>query len=131
MEDKLKSTMSLLDGHLTPNYSSRLYNKRYNFKKYMYRKRLTYGILSQAGIVNETLRTLPWIFQDERNQKEILSSISTPTSDNINEDNQSELNKLIYDSEFNLTFRQSKREMRLRQMLEERVKLLTNTINNN
>jgi hypothetical protein len=133
MEERLKSTMSLLDGHLTPRYSNRLQNKRYSFKKHNYRNRMTYGTLTRAGIVSETLRTLPWIFQDERNKNEILNSITVPKhevhNNTTNDEENSVLSKLIHDADFNLALRKSKREIKLRGMLIERIKTLANNTN--
>jgi hypothetical protein len=132
MEDKIKNTISLIDSYLTPNYVNKLQNKRYNLKKHLYRRRLAYGRFEQTGIVNEALRTLPWIYQSE-NQKELLANININKEfAQNNDESEIYLNCLLNNSDFNFNFRPSKRELRLKAMLSEKIqKLMNNNLTNN
>jgi hypothetical protein len=130
MEDKLKNSTGYLDNHLTPRYCNRLQNKRFNFKKQKYRNRLTFGKLAQAGIVNEMVRTLPWVFRDEVNKGEIIENIKAESNNLTNDEESYFFNRLLNDSEFNLTVRPSKRELLLRSMLNDRLNKLSHNLNN-
>ena len=131
--DKSKNlSLSLINKHETVYEKLKFPFKKYNYKSFLYMKRTKYGLLSKIGMVNDRLRLLPTLDVHESSTKENTTSnlVKLPSEKFQEEDfddidNSFYLQKLIYNSNFNLNFRKSRREITLRKMLDERIKQLS------
>ena len=97
----------LLDTYLTALYKNRITQKKQTYKSLYYNKRLYYGFLESIGIVSQDLRLLPF----ENDLK-----IDKPFSLDNKDENQ--LNCLINS---NINIRESKREIKLKKMLYDKL----------
>jgi len=128
----------LIDNYETPQEKIKFPFKKYNYKSLLYRKRIKYGHLSKIGIVNEKLRFLPTLdISEDLEENKISNLIKIPHDTKIEhgEENYPEdlensfyLQKLFYNSDLNLHFRKSQREIKLRKMLGEKIKELSKII---
>ncbi len=137
-EDNIHS-LSLIEKYDTPLEKIKIPYKKLNYKMHYYKKRLNYGRLSSAGLVNDNLRLLPALDIINDNQFNIASMISIPES-NINSMHckpeikklpvdEDLMKKLIYDSDMDFNIKESKREIKLKKMLEEKMKKLAQLTN--
>ena len=131
-ETSKNMSLSLINKYETVYEKIKFPYKKYNYKSFLYMKRTKYGLLSKIGMVNDKLRLLPTLDVHESCAKEntISNLIKLPSEKLQEEDfedmeNSFYLQKLIYNSNFNLNFRKSKREIKLRNMLDERIKQLS------
>jgi hypothetical protein len=137
--EETKNSICLIDKYDTPLEKNKIPYKKLNYKMHFYKKRLNYGRLSNAGFLNNNLRLLPTLDFVNDNQSNIANMISIPNNYEstkyghtqnqrlpIDEDL---MKKLIYDCDMDFNIRESKREINLKKMLEEKMKklaLLTN-----
>ena len=110
-----------LDDFITPVDKEKIPKKKLNFKELLYRKRIKYGKYIDMGLVSDKVKFYikdgNIIYQiDERNIDEKKE----------NEEDKSDLNSkylkaLYYCSELDFSIMPSKREIKLRKMLNERI----------
>jgi hypothetical protein len=140
ISNNTKSTISLIENYETCHEKVKIPYKRQNFKHFMYQKRLRYGSLCKTGLVNDKLRFFPnleIINNNKAKQNEISLSelVRVPENEIDLENNHSKENiysvdnneffrKLLYNTEFNLNIRESRREIKLKTMLEEKILIL-------
>ena len=139
-ENRINS-LNLIDDYMTPLERNKIPFKKLNFKTNNYKKRLTYAKLEKMGIVNDDLRILialetvedlqnynndrdknlsELINCDKSNNKNTISSNYPKFSDSNLEENI--LNKLIYDADLDFNLRESKREINLKKLLNDKLK---------
>ena len=110
-----------LNDYITPIDKEKIPKKKLNFKELLYRKRIKYGKYIDMGLVSDKVKFYikdgNIIYQiDERNIDEKKE----------NEEDKSDLNSkylkaLYYCSELDFSIMPSKREIKLRKMLNERI----------
>ncbi len=136
-----KNSMSLIDKFDTPLEKNKIPYKKLNYKMLFYKKRLNYGRLSMSGFLSDNLRLLPTLEILHDNTSNIANLLGLPASisDSMASTTQTKLlpvdedlmKKLIYDSDMDFTTKESKREITLKKMLEEKMKKLAQLTNYN
>jgi hypothetical protein len=135
-----KNSMSLIDKFDTPLEKNKIPYKKLNYKMLFYKKRLNYGRLSMSGFLSDNLRLLPTLEILNDSTSNIANLIGLPANNPdsmasaqtkllpVDEDL---MKKLIYDSDMDFTIKESKREITLKKMLEEKMKKLAQLTNYN
>ena len=90
--------------------------KKMNYKQYFNRQRLKYGKYIQMGLVNDKIK---FRFKDSKLIYEIDNSVDKQAEDLLLNDNF--YKKLFYCSDLDFSIMPSKRELKLRKMLNERI----------
>lgn len=126
-------SLSLINNYETSHEKIKFPYKKYNYKSYLYTKRKKYGHLSKLGMVNDNLRFLPTLdVTGDCEDIKISDMVNVPNKfdefndrQNYNElENDFYIQKLFYNSDFNLHFRKSQREIKLRKMLNDKIRQL-------
>ena len=121
-----------LETYITPIDKEKIPKKKMNFKELLYRKRIKYGKYIDMGLVNDKVKFYikdgNIIYQiDERNINEKKEEESNEKLDL----NSKYLKALYYCSELDFSVMPSKREIKLRKMLNERIEKYRALINKN
>ena len=119
-----------LNSYITPIDKEKIPKKKMNFKELLYRKRIKYGKYIDMGLVNDKVKFYikdgNIIYQiDERNINEKKEEKEE------NDLNSKYLKALYYCSELDFSVMPSKREIKLRKMLNERIEKQRALINKN
>ena len=119
-----------LNSYITPIDKEKIPKKKMNFKELLYRKRIKYGKYIDMGLVNDKVKFYikdgNIIYQiDERNINEKKEEKEE------NDLNSKYLKALYYCSELDFSVMPSKREIKLRKMLNERIEKYRALINKN
>ena len=122
MEKKSES----LSEFLTPVDKEKIPKKKLNFKELLYRKRIKYGKYIDMGLVSDKVKFYVKdgniIYQiDERNIDNKKDDKNDENSEGQNDLNSKYLKALYYCSELDFSIMPSKREIKLRNMLNERI----------
>ena len=136
--DENNNSISLIDSFDTPYDKNKIPYKKMNYKYLLYKKRLNYGRNSLLGIVNQEMRLLPTLEIINDNNTNISNLVNSGLM-NTNERSscpQSPIdenfyNKLIYDCDLDFNVKESKREIRLKKILQEKLKKLLHLTNIN
>ena len=121
-----------LDKYLTPVDKEKIPKKKLNFKELLYRKRIKYGKYIDMGLVSDKVKFYikdgRIIYQiDERDVNDKIEEIN----EKKNDINSKYLKALYYCSELDFSMMPSKREIKLRNMLNERIEKYRALINKN
>jgi hypothetical protein len=110
------SDPNMIDCYKTIKLNNINTKKRINFKTFQYQKRLHYGRLETLGFLNSEMRLIP----NPNNNLEITFDAPSNynTDDNI-------LNKLNYCADLLVNIRESKREIKLKKMLLDKLTKLS------
>ena len=120
-----------LDDFITPVDKEKIPKKKLNFKELLYRKRIKYGKYIDMGLVNDKVK---FYIKDGN----IIYQIDESNIDNKKDDDDTEeksdlnskyLKALYYCSELDFSIMPSKREIKLRKMLNERIEKYRALIN--
>ncbi len=137
-------SLSLIDSYKTSYKKNKnLRFNKINYKQNLYKKRIHYGRLSMIGIVNDELRLFPALELDLNDSNKVDDSanisnfISMPDEKCLNSSkeflpplDENFFNKMLNDSNLFLYTRESKREIKLKKMLEDKMRKLMYIINN-
>ncbi len=119
-----------LDDYITPVDKEKIPKKKLNFKELLYRKRIKYGKYIDMGLVSDKVKFYikdgNIVYQiDERN----IDNKKEEPNEEKNDLNSKYLNALYYCSELDFSIMPSKREIKLRKMLNERIEKYRALIN--
>ena len=119
-----------LDDYITPVDKEKIPKKKLNFKELLYRKRIKYGKYIDMGLVGDKVKFYikdgNIVYQiDERN----IDNKKEEPNEEKNDLNSKYLNALYYCSELDFSIMPSKREIKLRKMLNERIEKYRALIN--
>ena len=130
MEENKDKYLSAILTNITTNDLEKIPKKKMNYKQYLYNQRIKYGKYCQMGLVNDKVK---FRIKDNQLIYEIDNSYNKiKEEEKINND--SFYKALFYCSELDLSIMPSKREIKLRSMLNQkfaRLKELTRGMNNN
>lgn len=121
--NKYENCVSLINTSLTPYVQNQIPFKKFSYKKYLYNKRINYGHMCKSGIVNENLRLLP-IIEISNSISQLIKPDSNKSIEKKNIIDETFFKKLMYDSDLNFYMRESKREVKLKKMLRDRLNKL-------
>ena len=115
-----------LSEYITPVDKEKIPKKKLNFKELLYRKRIKYGKYIDMGLVSDKVKFYVKdgniIYQiDERNIDNKKDDKNDENSEGQNDLNSKYLKALYYCSELDFSIMPSKREIKLRNMLHERI----------
>ena len=115
-----------LSEYITPVDKEKIPKKKLNFKELLYRKRIKYGKYIDMGLVSDKVKFYVKdgniIYQiDERNIDSKKDDKNDENSEGQNDLNSKYLKALYYCSELDFSIMPSKREIKLRNMLNERI----------
>ena len=115
-----------LSEYITPVDKEKIPKKKLNFKELLYRKRIKYGKYIDMGLVSDKVKFYVKdgniIYQiDERNIDNKKDEKNDENSEGQNDLNSKYLKALYYCSELDFSIMPSKREIKLRNMLNERI----------
>ena len=115
-----------LSEYITPVDKEKIPKKKLNFKELLYRKRIKYGKYIDMGLVSDKVKFYVKdgniIYQiDERNIDNKKDDKNDENSEGQNDLNSKYLKALYYCSELDFSIMPSKREIKLRNMLNERI----------
>ena len=124
-----------LNNYITPIDKEKIPKKKLNFKELLYRKRIKYGKYIDMGLVSDKVK---FFIKDEN----IIYQIDERDIDEKkelegeNEEGKSDLNSkylkaLYYCSDLDFSIMPSKREIKLRKMLNEKIEKYRALINKN
>ena len=118
--------------YITPIDKEKIPKKKMNFKELLYRKRIKYGKYIDMGLVNDKVKFYiedgKVIYQiDERNVDDKIDK--NETEEEKSDLNSKYLKALYYCSELDFSVMPSKREIKLRKMLNERIEKYRALIN--
>lgn len=122
IEEK-KFQNATLDNYETNLYQTRLPEKKLSAKALFYKRRKRVGLLEKTGFMCPNVRILP---PSLANQVDISFKIRSPSNYNTSSNDEPEENKegrwfyLMNDSNLNFRVRDTKREILLKQILEEK-----------
>ena len=114
-----------LDDFITPVDKEKIPKKKLNFKELLYRKRIKYGKYIDMGLVNDKVK---FCIKDGN----IIYQLDEKAEENseVKSDlNSKYLKALYYCSELDFSIMPSKREIKLRKMLNERIEKYRALIN--
>ena len=122
-----KEDQNSLNYYLTPIDKEKIPKKKFNLKELLYRKRIKYGKYIEMGLVSDKVKFRVKdgniIYQlDERGEEK---------NEDTNNINSKYLKALYYCSELDFSNMPSKREIKLRKMLDERIEKYRAIINKN
>ena len=125
-KNKLEDQNSL-NNYITPIDKEKIPKKKFNFKELFYRKRIKYGKYIEMGLVSDKVKFCVKngniIYQiDEKGEEK---------NEDKNDINNKYLKALYYCSELDFSNMPSKREIKLRKMLDERIEKYRAIINKN
>lgn len=130
MEENKDKDLSVISTYITTVDLEKIPKKKMNYKQYLYNQRIKYGKYCQMGLVNDKVK---FRIKDNQLIYEIDNSYSKfKEEEKINND--AFYKALFYCSELDLSIMPSKREIKLRSMLNQkltRLKELTRGMNNN
>ena len=119
-----------LNDYITPVDKEKIPKKKLNFKELLYRKRIKYGKYVDMGLVSDKVK---FYIKDGNIIYQIDESNIDKKKEEINEEkndlNSKYLNALYYCSELDFSIMPSKREIKLRKMLNERIEKYRALIN--
>ena len=130
MEDNNNDNQNSLNNYITPIDKEKIPKKKFNFQEFLYRKRIKYGKYIEMGLVSDKVK---FYIKGEN----IIYRLDEKAEDNfdtkkdINDINNKYLNALYYCSELDFSIMPSKREIKLRKMLDERIEKYRAIINKN
>ena len=115
-----------LSDFITPVDKEKIPKKKMNFKELLYKKRIKYGKYIDMGLVSDKVKFYVKdgniIYQiDERNIDNKKDEKNDENSEGQNDLNSKYLKALYYCSELDFSVMPSKREIKLRNMLNERI----------
>ena len=115
-----------LSEYITHVDKEKIPKKKLNFKELLYRKRIKYGKYIDMGLVSDKVKFYVKdgniIYQiDERNIDNKKDEKNDENSEGQNDLNSKYLKALYYCSELDFSIMPSKREIKLRNMLNERI----------
>ena len=121
----MEKSESLIE-FITPVDKEKIPKKKLNFKELLYRKRIKYGKYIDMGLVSDKVKFYVKdgniIYQiDERNIDSKKDDKSDENNEGKNDLNSKYLKALYYCSELDFSIMPSKREIKLRNMLNERI----------
>ena len=102
--------------YITTYDLTKIPKKKMNYKQYFNRQRLKYGKYIQMGLVNDKIK---FKFKDRKLIYEIDNTVDKQTEDILLNDNF--YKNLFYCSDLDFSVMPSKRELKLRKMLNERI----------
>ena len=102
--------------YITTYDLTKIPKKKMNYKQYFNRQRLKYGKYIQMGLVNDKIK---FKFKDGKLIYEIDNTVDKQTEDILLNDNF--YKNLFYCSDLDFSIMPSKRELKLRKMLNERI----------
>ena len=102
--------------YITTYDLTKIPKKKMNYKQYFNRQRLKYGKYIQMGLVNDKIK---FRFKDGKLIYEIDNSVDKQAEDLLLNDNF--YKNLFYCSDLDFSVMPSKRELKLRKMLNERI----------
>jgi hypothetical protein len=119
-------SISLIDGYKTSYEKTKIPFKKTNFKNYFYKKRINYGKLSMIGLAKNNLRFLPELEIESNADNDSISNLVCHPLENDFKQNLPPLdedfyNKILFCSDLTLYTKESKREIKLKKMLEEKI----------
>ena len=120
-----------LNDFITPVDKEKIPKKKLNFKELLYRKRIKYGKYIDMGLVSDKVK---FYIKDGNIIYQIdESNIDNKKDEDLKEEkndlNSKYLNALYYCSELDFSIMPSKREIKLRKMLNERIEKYRALIN--
>ena len=127
MEINNNDNQNSLNNYITPIDKEKIPKKKFNFNEFLYRKRIKYGKYIEMGLVSDKVKFCikdgNIIYQlDERGEEK---------NEDTNNINSKYLKALYYCSELDFSNMPSKREIKLRKMLDERIEKYRAIINKN
>ena len=119
--------------YITPIDKEKIPKKKMNFKELLYRKRIKYGKYIDMGLVSDKVKFYikdgHIIYQiDERNVDEKIEPVEKKEEEKLDL-NSKYLKALYYCSDLDFSVMPSKREIKLRKMLNERIEKYRALIN--
>ena len=127
MEIKNSENQDSLNNYITPIDKEKIPKKKFNFNEYLYRKRIKYGKYVEMGLVSDKLKfcikdgNIIYQLDDKPEEK----------SGNKDDINNKYLKALYYCTELDFSIMPSKREIKLRKMLNDRIEKYRAIINKN
>ena len=129
MEDNNNDNPNSLNNYITPIDKEKIPKKKFNFQEFLYRKRIKYGKYIEMGLVSDKVKFCikggNIIYRLDEKAEE---NFDTKKESDINN---KYLNALYYCSELDFSIMPSKREIKLRKMLDERIEKYRAIINKN
>ena len=127
METNSTDFQNSLNNYITPIDKEKIPKKKFNFNEFLYKKRIKYGKYIEMGLVSDKVKFCikdgNIIYQlDERGEEK---------NEDTNNINSKYLKALYYCSELDFSNMPSKREIKLRKMLDERIEKYRAIINKN
>ena len=127
MEINNNDNQNSLNNYITPIDKEKIPKKKFNFNEFLYRKRIKYGKYIEMGLVSDKVK----FCIKEGNIIYQLDEKVEENSENKNDINNKYLKALYYCSELDFSIMPSKREIKLRKMLDERIEKYRAIINKN
>ena len=129
MEENNNDNPNSLNNYITPIDKEKIPKKKFNFQEFLYRKRIKYGKYIEMGLVSDKVKFCikggNIIYRLDEKAEE---NFDTKKESDINN---KYLNALYYCSELDFSIMPSKREIKLRKMLDERIEKYRAIINKN
>ena len=116
-----------LNNYITPIDKEKIPKKKFNFNEFLYKKRIKYGKYIEMGLVSDKVK---FCVKDGK----IIYQLDEKAEENseVKSDlNSKYLKALYYCSELDFSIMPSKRELKLRKMLNERIEKYRAIINKN
>ena len=127
MEINNNDYQNSLNDYITPIDKEKIPKKKFNFNEFLYKKRIKYGKYIEMGLVSDKVK---FCIKDGN----IIYQLNE--EDEENRENKVDINNkylqaLYYCSELDFSIMPSKREIKLRKMLDDRVEKYRAIINKN
>ena len=127
MEINNNDSKNSLNNYITPIDKEKIPKKKFNFNEFLYKKRIKYGKYIEMGLVSDKVK---FCVKDGK----IIYQLDEKAEENseVKSDlNSKYLKALYYCSELDFSIMPSKRELKLRKMLNERIEKYRAIINKN
>ena len=127
METNSTDFLNSLNNYITPIDKEKIPKKKFNFNEFLYKKRIKYGKYIEMGLVSDKVK----FCVKDGNIIYQLDEKAEENFENKNDINNKYLKALYYCSELDFSIMPSKRELKLRKMLEQKIEKYRAIMNKN